>query len=167
MSHRTKSEYRAAIWGRYQRVGRRFGTRILDEFCAICGYARKYALRLLNRPLSGPPRRAGPKARYQGEVVRVLKAIWSQSEWMCSLRSWWSMRRGKISSCPQTSWIKRSNRTAAGARGSPRRSAGDNSLCRRASARFGGFAFALCAGQILQLRLTHRFAHALGRSFQG
>jgi len=86
MSHRTKREYLAAIWGRYQRVGRRFKSKILDEFCAICGYARKYALRLLNRPLSGAPRRAGPKVRYQGEVVKVLKSIWSQSEWMCSKR---------------------------------------------------------------------------------
>lgn len=86
MSHRSKHEYLAAIWGRYQRVGRRFKSKILDEFCAVCGYARKYALRLLNRPLPGPRRRAGPKARYRGDVVRVLREIWKQSEWMCSKR---------------------------------------------------------------------------------
>jgi hypothetical protein len=40
MSHRTKREYLAAIWRRYRRVGRRFKRKILDEFCAICGYVR-------------------------------------------------------------------------------------------------------------------------------
>ncbi len=86
MSHRSKYEFLAAIWGRYQRVGRRFKSKILDEFCAACGYARKYALRLLNRPLPGPRRRAGRKPRYRGEVVKVLREIWRQSEWMCSKR---------------------------------------------------------------------------------
>jgi hypothetical protein len=52
MSHRTRRENLAAIWGRYQRVGSPYQSKILDEFRAICGYARKYALRLLNRPPS-------------------------------------------------------------------------------------------------------------------
>ena len=86
MSHLSKREYLAAIWGRYQRVGRRFRSKILDEFCAVCGYARKYAIRLLKRPLPGPRRRAGPKVRYGAEVVKVLKEIWKHSEWMCSKR---------------------------------------------------------------------------------
>ena len=86
MSHQTKREYLAAIWGRYQRAGRRHKSKILDEFCAVCGYARKYAIRLLHRPLAGPRRRSGPKPKYQGEVVRVLKEIWRLSEWMCSKR---------------------------------------------------------------------------------
>lgn len=86
MSHLSKREYLAAIWGRYQRVGRRYRSRILDEFCAVCGYARKYAIRLLRRPLSGRRRRAGPKVRYGAAVVKVLKEIWKYSEWMCSKR---------------------------------------------------------------------------------
>jgi hypothetical protein len=86
MSHQGKQEYLRAIWGRYQRVGRRFKSKILDEFCAVCGYARKYAIRLLNRPLPQAPRRPGPKVKYQGKVVQVLKAIWKLSEWMCSKR---------------------------------------------------------------------------------
>lgn len=86
MSHSSKREYLGAIWSRYQRVGRRFKSKILDEFCAVCGHARKYAIRLLNRPLPGPRRRAGPKVRYGPEVLRVLKVIWQHSEWMCSKR---------------------------------------------------------------------------------
>ncbi len=86
MSHQGKREYLREIWGRYQRVGRRFKSRILDEFCAVCGYSRKYALRLLHRPLCSKGRRPGPKVRYAGEVVEVLKAIWKLSEWMCSKR---------------------------------------------------------------------------------
>jgi hypothetical protein len=86
MSHQGKREYLGEIWGRYQRVGRRFKGKILDEFCAVCGYARKYAIRLLNRALRQKPRRPGPKVKYEGEVVPVLKAIWKLSEWMCSKR---------------------------------------------------------------------------------
>jgi hypothetical protein len=46
---KSKKEYLPAVWGRYQRVGRRFKSKILDEFCAVCGYARKYAIGLLSR----------------------------------------------------------------------------------------------------------------------
>jgi len=49
MGSKSKKEYLLAIWARYQRVGRAFKSKILDEFCAVCGYARKYAIGLLNR----------------------------------------------------------------------------------------------------------------------
>jgi hypothetical protein len=53
------------IHGRYQRAVRPHKTRILDEFCATCGYHRKAALRLLNDPLpTAPSRRSGPKIIY-------------------------------------------------------------------------------------------------------
>jgi hypothetical protein len=86
MSHNGKHEYLMAIWGRYQRVGRRFKSKILDEFCAVCGYSRKYALRVLHRVLRPKRRRPGPKVKYEGEVVQVLKVIWKLSEWICSKR---------------------------------------------------------------------------------
>ena len=54
---RSKREYLLAIWGRYQRVGRRFKSKILDEFCTVCGYTRKYAISLL----SSKPRRRKKK----------------------------------------------------------------------------------------------------------
>ena len=60
MSRSAKREALARIHGRYGRAGRPHKSRILDEFCATCGYHRKAALRLLNRPLpTGPPVNAG------------------------------------------------------------------------------------------------------------
>lgn len=86
MSLSAKREALARIHGRYGRAGRAHKTRILEEFCATCGYHRKSALRLLNRPLrTGPARRAGPKRTYEpSEVVPVLKAVWLASEQLCS-----------------------------------------------------------------------------------
>jgi len=86
MSLSAKREALARIHGRYQRAGRPHKTRILDEFCATCGYHRKAALRLLNRPLrSGPPKRSGPKIIYEPAEVRpVLKRIWLASDQLCS-----------------------------------------------------------------------------------
>jgi hypothetical protein len=46
MSLSAKREALARIHGRYQRAGRPHKTRILDEFCATCGYHRKAALGL-------------------------------------------------------------------------------------------------------------------------
>jgi len=81
-----KREALARIHSRYQRAGRAYKTRILDEFCATCGYHRKAALRLLHRPLpTAPPKRSGPKIIYEPkEVLPVLKAVWLASDQLCS-----------------------------------------------------------------------------------
>lgn len=86
MSLSAKRESLARIHGRYQRAGRPHQSRILDEFCATCGYHRKAALRLLNRPLpTAAPKRSGPKVIYDpAEVLPVLKAIWLASDQLCS-----------------------------------------------------------------------------------
>ena len=86
MSLSAKRELLNRIHGRYQRAGRPHKTRILDEFCATCGYHRKAALRLLNRPLpTTPPKRTGPKIVYDPvAVLPVLKAVWLASDQLCS-----------------------------------------------------------------------------------
>ena len=86
MSLSAKREALARIHGRYQRAGRPHKSRILEEFCATCGYHRKAALRLLNRPLpAAQPRRSGPKVRYDPQaVLPVLKALWLASDQLCS-----------------------------------------------------------------------------------
>jgi len=86
MSLSAKREALARIHGRYQRAGRPHKTRILDEFCATCGYHRKAALRLLNRPLpKAPAKRSGPKLIYDPvQMLPVLKAIWLSSDQLCS-----------------------------------------------------------------------------------
>lgn len=81
-----KREYLTKIHSRFQRAGREHKSRILDEFCAICGYHRKAALRLLNRPLFGPPGRRPELARTcQPQVVlAILKTIWLATDQLCS-----------------------------------------------------------------------------------
>ena len=86
MSLSAKREALARIHGRYQRAGRPHKTRILDEFCATCGYHRKAALRLLNHPRPiAPPKRSGPQIIYDPvAVLPVLKALWLASDQLCS-----------------------------------------------------------------------------------
>jgi hypothetical protein len=86
MSLSAKRESLTRIHGRYQRAGRPHNTRILDEFCATCGYHRKAAVRLLNRSLpTAPPKRSGPKITYAPvEMLPVLKAVWLASDQLCS-----------------------------------------------------------------------------------
>jgi hypothetical protein len=87
MSLTAKRETLARIHGRYQRAGRLHKQRILDEFCATCGYHRKSALRLLHRPLAPPRarRRPGPKPTYDPvRLLPVLKVIWRESDQLCS-----------------------------------------------------------------------------------
>ncbi len=86
MSRNSKREYLLAIWGRYQRAGREYKRKILDEFCEVCGYARKYAIGLLNRKPRARRKKPGPKRQYDRTVLEPLKAIWLLSEQMCSKR---------------------------------------------------------------------------------
>jgi hypothetical protein len=86
MSRKSRKDYLLAIWDRYQRVGRKFKSKILDEFCDVCGYARKYAILLLTRKPAARAKRPGPKASYDQAVLAPLKAIWLLAEQMCSKR---------------------------------------------------------------------------------
>lgn len=89
LSLSAKRELLARIHGRYQRAGRRHQTRILDEFCATCGYHRKSALRLLRRPFPSRARRRrpGPKPTYDPVRLRpVLPIIWLASDQLCGKR---------------------------------------------------------------------------------
>lgn len=47
MGKQERRAYLEAIRTRYRRAGKAGKSAILNEFCAVCGYHRKYALRLL------------------------------------------------------------------------------------------------------------------------
>jgi len=59
MGKKERHAYLDAIRRRYHRADRKAKSVILDEFCKVCGYNRKYAIRVL--PHS---HRAGPQAFY-------------------------------------------------------------------------------------------------------
>jgi hypothetical protein len=68
-------EYRKAIYPRYRQAGRAERHRILDEFCAITGYHRKYGIRLLNRAAlpEGTPRPRRRPPLYGPPVIEALQ----------------------------------------------------------------------------------------------
>lgn len=89
MGRKAKQAYREAIFQRYRKANRAEKKQILDEFCAVCGYNRKYAIRLLN---SGKNRKKhgkrGRKSPYCSDplFMSTLHAIWQASDYMCSSR---------------------------------------------------------------------------------
>ena len=57
MGRREKQAYLEAIRNRYHKAKRADKGKILDEFCSVCGYQRKYVIRLLSRRPSKMARR--------------------------------------------------------------------------------------------------------------
>ena len=49
MGKHARKAYLQAIRTRYRQSDKLSKQTILDEFCEVCGYARKYAIRLLSR----------------------------------------------------------------------------------------------------------------------
>ena len=86
MGKNERQAYLKAIRTRYRRARKKAKVTILDEFCSVCGYNRKYAIRLLNqRSRARKKRRPGPKAVYASpELLVALKRIWFASDQMCS-----------------------------------------------------------------------------------
>lgn len=82
----SRREYLAAIRNRYRKARRKEKSVILGEFCATCGYNRKYAIRLLRKRDSDPShRKPGPAFRYDKELLLLpLKRIWFATDQMCS-----------------------------------------------------------------------------------
>ena len=86
MGKNERQAYLKAIRSRYRRARKKAKAGILDEFCSVCGYNRKYAIRLLNqRAKTSKKRRPGPKPVYaSAELLLALKRIWFASDQMCS-----------------------------------------------------------------------------------
>jgi len=89
MSRQSKWDYFKAIYPRYQKAPKRVKETILDEFCRVCGYHRKYAI----RKLSGPPpteKPSSPRRRrpfhYSPELIRILQAVWEAAGYPWSVR---------------------------------------------------------------------------------
>lgn len=87
MGHKEKTAYLEAIRTRYVQAGRIGKKRILDEFCAVCGYNRKYAIYLLSKPKKRSKRKPGRKSKYrERRFLDVLTRIWKAADFMCSRR---------------------------------------------------------------------------------
>ena len=86
MSQLSRKEYLAKMRWRYAGRGTEGRSRLLDEVCEVCGYERKYAIKLMNRRQPAPKGKAGRKRVYAQEVAAVVKAIWLHSEQPCGKR---------------------------------------------------------------------------------
>jgi hypothetical protein len=76
--------YLAAIRERYGKSTKKEKRHILSEFCTVCGYTRKYAIRILGGKVQPRIRRSGPKSKYDSNVVHHLRILWGEMNRMCS-----------------------------------------------------------------------------------
>ena len=89
MGKDARKAYLEAIQKRYRQSDRAAKQAILDEFCNVCGYARKYAIRLLNRKPTAKAlrRRPGAKPRYTADrLLEPLRRIWFGADQPCGKR---------------------------------------------------------------------------------
>jgi len=110
-----RREYLRAIYDRYQRSSLEQKGTILDEFCKVCGYHRKYAIRLLSgrRPEAHrwPFRTRGPS--YGRPVIQALVQVWEAAGYPWSVRLkallplWlpWLRRRLALSADTERQWL--------------------------------------------------------------
>lgn len=90
MSYASRSEYLEAIRKRYLESSKKDKKVILDEFCQVCGYNRKYSIQRLNKePQENSNQRRfkrGRKRKYDKEVFEIIKHLWITTNLPCSKR---------------------------------------------------------------------------------
>jgi hypothetical protein len=99
MSRGSKFEYFKALYGRYHRASNDEKQKMLDAFCQVCDYNRKYAIRKLNGPApSAKPKRVRRRPRsetYRKQVISILHEVWEAAgdPWSVRLKAllplWW------------------------------------------------------------------------------
>ncbi len=87
MGKKGKQGYLERIYARYRKASKEQKQKILDEFCEVCGYHRKHAIRLLKKhPRWSTQKRrlpAGRKPVYQApEISEPLKTLWMASDYL-------------------------------------------------------------------------------------
>jgi hypothetical protein len=91
MSTTTKYELLEALRQRYLKASRHIKKRILDEFCSIADYNRKYSIRLFNstvspKNISNLSKRGRKKVYDDPMILDVLTTIWQKTNMPCSKR---------------------------------------------------------------------------------
>jgi hypothetical protein len=83
-----RREYLRAIYERYRRSSKEKKGTILDEFCRVCDYHRKHAVRLLRGPcperVPRPRRSRGPS--YGRSAIQALAVVWEAAGYPWSVR---------------------------------------------------------------------------------
>ncbi len=81
-------EYLECIYQRYHKATKDAKSKILEEFCKVCKYNRKYAIRLLNAALPDKKSKGHRKrsCHYSQTALSILEAIWKASGYLCSQR---------------------------------------------------------------------------------
>jgi hypothetical protein len=103
MAQRSKREYLQTIYTRYRQGSRAEKQKTLDEFMQVCGYHRKYAIGLLNRPLvrqPAPRRIPRRRPRYSEAVIDAVAQLWAASGYLCAVRL-------KAALPPWLPWLRR------------------------------------------------------------
>jgi transposase InsO family protein len=90
LGRKAVQEYFRALYHRYHEATKEKKQQMLDEFCAVTGYNRKYAIRMLNGP-APEARGSRQKARkrtntYGTKVMSVIAAVWEAAGYPCSVR---------------------------------------------------------------------------------
>lgn len=91
MELRFKMNYLKQIYHRYHKSKTSEKTRMLDEFCKVCGYVRKYAIRKLNAPLSDdttpkPTKHRNREKKYLSQTISLLELLLESTNYLCSVR---------------------------------------------------------------------------------
>ena len=78
MSNQAKREYLKEIIERYRAGSKQEKTKILDEFCAVCGYERKHAIALLRgKYLPHQGKRVGKPRKYSPQLlIPHIRFLW-------------------------------------------------------------------------------------------
>lgn len=91
MSYKSRLEYLKEIFIRYKNSSKEEKKKILDEYCKVCKYNRKYAIRKLNSVPNEVPikerKRAGPKKKYHSKGIKdFIKTLQVKTNLICSKR---------------------------------------------------------------------------------
>lgn len=87
---------------RYRNSTKKEKSGILNEFCLVAKYSRKYAVRVLRCQAQPKLKKPGPKTKYTAEVIVHLEAIWEATGRICSkslkqaLAHWLEHYKGNI-----------------------------------------------------------------------
>jgi hypothetical protein len=87
MSNSAKNEYLLEIRKRYSSASKTEKSLILDEFCTVCSFNRKYAIRLIRTKKQSQYKRKGrPNKYYSSAIISFLKDLWIVTNLACSKR---------------------------------------------------------------------------------